>query len=371
MDALTRRLFGVIITLFVMIAAAQAATLEAPLPTPVGGDIDLTVSTPAPGTTRMDFGYPEITTRDVTVDGEDYISTRIPGESFTSQIGYPELPMVNRVIGIPDQGEMRVRVVSSEYTDIQGAKIFPMQPWEHEGQDNDARPFTLDQEAYRSTGWYPAEIAVLQEPAVMRDVRIAIVTTYPVQYNAATNTMRVYSNIQVVVEPTGNTGTNEKTHQNTNASSAFMPLYRDLSNFDDLELDAGPELPGQVVMVCYNDPTVLGYVNALAEWKRRRGTQVRVATLTETGSSSSQIKNWVQNFYNSADPPLEYLILVGDATTGTYGIPSFGSTDHDYSLMEGGDNMADIAVGRLSVGGAQDLNVVTNKCIKYERDPFM
>ncbi len=33
--------------------------------------------------------------------------------------------------------------------------------------------------------------------------------------------------------------------------------------------------------------------------------------------------------------------------------------------------MADIAVGRLSVNSAGVLNVVINKCIKYERDPFM
>jgi hypothetical protein len=372
MYALAQRFFSAIITLVVMVAAVQAATIEAPMPTPMGGDIDLTISAPALGTTRLDFGYPEITTQNVKVDDENFVSTRIPGESFTSQIGYPELPMVNRVIGIPDRGEMRIRVVSAEYTDIPGVRVYPMQPWEEENQDNRNRPFTLEREAYRSSEWYPSEIASLSEPAIMRDVRLAIVSTFPVQYNAATNTMRVYSNIQVVVEPTGNPGTNEKTHHNTYVSSAFMPLYRQLSNFDELGLDEAQRLPGQVVIVCANDATVLGYVNPLAEWKRRRGTQVRVATLNETGTSASQIKNWVQNFYNSADPPLEYLILVGDATTTQpYGIPAFSSTDHDYALMDGGDNLPDIAVGRLSVNSGGELDVVTHKCIKYERDPFI
>ena len=56
------------------------------------------------------------------------------------------------------------------------------------------------------------------------------------------------------------------------------------------------------------------------------------------------------------NPPLEFVTLVGDAT-GTVSLPCWfetlsgygGEGDHDYTLLEGGDILADVHLGRLSV----------------------
>jgi len=353
--------------------AVLALTVEEPMPLPEGGDVGIQVSAPAAGSTRLVYTYPDMTTNAVMIEGEQYTTVRIPGEGFTSEIGSPELPMVNRLVGIPELGGVQVRVVSAEYTETHGIKVFPMQPWKQTNQDDDQRPFTINQAAYRSDTWYPSEIATVSDPAVFRDIRLAVVSTYPVQYNPATGTVRTYSSIEVVVEPTGQPGVNEKTHHFDHPSSSFLPMYRELVNYELLELDEERTLPGTVLMVCYNNATVLGYVNQLADWKRKRGTSVTVATLDQTGSSSSQIKNYVQTFYNTSDPPLEFLILVGDATTSgdPFSVPAFGSTDHDYSTLAGGDDLPDIAVGRLSCNTANELNLLVTKSIHYERTPYI
>jgi hypothetical protein len=368
-------------TILVLLATTiglQAMTYQEFVPRPEGGNVQIEVSAPEPSTTRMVYAYPEIVNRTIVADGELYTHIGIPGESHTTQVGRPELPMVNRVIGIPDQGEMRVRVVSAEYTETHGVRIFPMQPWAQESQNNAEVPFTRDAEFYRTTGWYPPHITEISEPAIMRDVRMAVVTTFPVQYNPNTGTVRTYSHIEVVVEPTGQPGTNEKTHHFDHPSPSFMPLYRQLANFDQLGLDEAPILPGTALIVCQNDAIVLNQVNELADWKRHRGTITRVATTSETGTSFYSIKAWIQSFYNSADPPLEFVILIGDATTNAtdpYSIPANGSgysgTDHDYTTLEGGDDIADVAVGRLSVNNSGELDIVVNKSIRYERNTYM
>ena len=358
------------------LAMAQATTIAEPQPWPEGGNVLINVSSPVEGTTRMVYDIPEFESETVMIDGEAFTTARIPGESHTSEIGRPELPMINRVIGIPDLGAVRLRVVSAEFTETQGLRIYPMQPWAQENQENHNRPFTQNQEFYRTSDWYPSQIAQISEPAVMRDVRVAVVSICPVQYNASTGTVRTYSNVEVVVEPTGEPGVNEKTRHFDQISSTFLPLYRGLANFDELGLDEGPTLPGEILIVCANNANVLTYVNQLADWKRRRGSLVTVATRDETGNSFSQIASYVQNFYNTHN--LEFLILIGDATTNSgdpYSVPASSSgyygTDHLYTTVAGGDNLADFAVGRLSVNSLGELQVVINKSIRYERNPYM
>ncbi|MCK4255891.1 hypothetical protein KAX35_03300, partial [candidate division WOR-3 bacterium] len=50
----------------------------------------------------------------------------------------------------------------------------------------------------------------------------------------------------------------------------------------------------------------------LAEWKTKKGMLTKVAKLSETGSSSAQIRSYITNAYNTWEPRPEYVLLVGD-----------------------------------------------------------
>ena len=60
-------------------------------------------------------------------------------------------------------------------------------------------------------------------------------------------------------------------------------------------------------------------IQPLADWKREKGWPVVVVTTDVTGPSSTQIKAWLQNAYDTWDQPPEYVLLVGD----TAEIPAF------------------------------------------------
>jgi hypothetical protein len=107
----------------------------------------------------------------------------------------------------------------------------------------------------------------------------------------------------------------------------------------------------------------------LAEWKHKKGVSAQVVTLSETGSSETQIKDYLQNAYDTWTPSPEYVLLVGDEEL----LPSYYSwssdcyTDNHYAQLDGADLFADICVGRFSVDNVRQCSTMVAKTLGYER----
>ena len=109
------------------------------------------------------------------------------------------------------------------------------------------------------------------------------------------------------------------------------------------------------------------YIQPLAQWKTEKGMLAYVAKLSETGSSSAQIKTFIQNAYNTWDIPPEFLLLVGNASY----IP-FPNTDNYYVTVAGNDPLIDIFVGRFPASNSIQVETMVSKTIGYElADSFL
>ena len=374
------RLFAVTM-LFAVALAAATVNDRYHQPSPNGGDVTITTTSPQRGLTKMQFTNPRISQEEVTAGNERFTDVWIEGESHTTETGRPSLPMVTRLIGIPDQGAVQLRVLATDYTEQTGVKIFPFQTLEDPSLSSNSSSseddFHWDQNFYRQNTWYPSEVATLGEPAVLRDVRLVTVSICPVQYNPATGTLRTYHNIEVQVEPVPGAGINEKVRSFSHPSSLFMPMYHQLENFQYLGLDEASQVPGTFLIICADNPTPINYANQIAQWKKRKGIYTRVATRTETGSSFSQIESYIQNAYNTWDPPLESVLLLGDDTGNSgdpFHVPSsggYGGSDHPYTQVAGSDILGDIAIGRLSASDVQTMNLVVTKSLRYDQNPYV
>ena len=350
-------------------------------PSPNGGDVTIITTSPQRGLTKMQFTNPRISQEEVTAGNERFTDLWIEGESHTTETGRPSLPVVARLIGIPDNGAVQLRVLATDYTEQTGVKVFPFQTLEDPSLSSNPsfneNTFHWDQDFYQQDSWYPAEIATLGEPAVLRDVRLVSVSICPVQYNPATGTLRTYHNIEVQVEPAPGVGINEKVRSFAHPSSLFMPMYRQLENFQYLNLDEETQTPGTFLIICADNPTPINYANQIAQWKKRKGIYTRVATRAETGNTYSQIQSYIQNAYNTWDPPLEFVLLLGDDTGNSgdpFHVPStggYGGSDHPYTQVAGGDILGDIAIGRLSASDAQTMNLVVSKSLRYDQNPYV
>ncbi len=118
--------------------------------------------------------------------------------------------------------------------------------------------------------------------------------------------------------------------------------------------------------------TVPQYVDALAplvDWKRRKGFEVRVATTAQTGGSTIAIQAWIRNAYaNWANPP-EYLLIVGDVDDIPTWDMSDNPTDLPYALMDTGDWLPDLFLGRMPVNSSYEVATIVAKTVAYERAP--
>jgi hypothetical protein len=350
-------------------------------PSTTGGDITVTTTSPQRGFTRMQFTDPRVSQEEVTVGDERFTDVWIEGESHTTEPGLPALPIVNRLIGIPDRGAVQLRVLAAEYTEIHGIRVYPFQTMEEPDPNSSPgftqEPFHWNRQFYLQNAWYPPEVAVLGDPAVMRDVRLVTVSICPVQYNPATATLRVYHNIDIRVEPAPGPGINEKTRTFAQPSSRFIPMYRELENFQYLGMDEEPSPPGTFLIICADHPTPIGFAEQIKEWRQRQGIPTRIATRSETGNSYSQIRNFIQEVYNTEEPPLEFVLLLGDDTGNSsdpFHVPStggYGGSDHPYSQLEGSDILADIAIGRLSAQNANSMELVVTKTLRYDQRPYV
>ena len=128
------------------------------------------------------------------------------------------------------------------------------------------------------------------------------------------------------------------------------------------------------------DPDILTspYLQGLMNWRKQQGYEVTLVSTSDTGNSTTSIKNYIEDAYYSWDNPPEYLCLVGDAD-GSISVPTYdvsggagsggahGESDYPYTLIEGDDLYPEMMVGRISVRSSSELATVVNKIIGYEK----
>lgn len=116
------------------------------------------------------------------------------------------------------------------------------------------------------------------------------------------------------------------------------------------------------------------YLDELVSFKKSQGFDVVVKTLSETGPTADDVKNTIAATL-SADPMLEYVLLIGDVD-GVAAMPSFyygpdnDVTDQKYTHLLGDDFFPDVFIGRFSVDSISELVVMIRKTINYHREPL-
>jgi hypothetical protein len=107
-------------------------------------------------------------------------------------------------------------------------------------------------------------------------------------------------------------------------------------------------------------------VQPLADWKTKKGVLTKVIPLSVTGSSSSQIKNYILNGYNNWDIRPQYILLIGTSSV----LPSSGTSDDYYADMTGNYRI-ELSIGRLPCTSTSQCQNIINKILMFERTPYV
>jgi hypothetical protein len=112
----------------------------------------------------------------------------------------------------------------------------------------------------------------------------------------------------------------------------------------------------------------------LADWKTQKGLKSKIVKLSETGSDSTQIRDYVVNAYNTWQIKPEYLLLVGNNRQIPF--PHFyygakiGHTDNYYTNVTG-DFRNEIVPGRFWVYDTIEAGTVVGKVLAYEKNLYL
>ena len=331
-------------------------------------------------TLRATFSYGTLETADFSTERGVFSSIMLEGTYPSGEIGTPELPVTHELLAVPFGATPTVSVTSytaKDYSlsDYGISTIMPRQPSMRKDQKPEDVPFAYNEEAYQKRGLALAPEASIEVQGTMRGIRIGSLVINPVSYNAQSNTIRVFNDIEVEINFEGaDYAETERMLVNT-YSPYFDIVYKQMFNYRQIMdvYDDHPDLMAYPVHMIVITPE--NYISALQpwlDWKIQKGFDVQVHTTTQAGSNYNAIQSYVQNLYNtgvSQGNTPTFLILVGD--TGqipgkTSGTATQKVTDLYYGSVDG-DYFPDMFYSRMSAENTTQLTSIVNKILQYEQ----
>lgn len=337
----------------------------------IGVPIVEIVTSQATGLT-LALEIPSVDVSAVEVAGRSFRSLEFTDGGHRGAEGQPELPTITHLVALPPGLGATATLRERDMVSLGNMALAPNLPIERSDKRGTA--------AFSET-WYRAARSepevMIGEPALLHGLRVVPVTFSPVAYDPATGHTEVARRMTVEIEFAGRDQRNNAARTPTMIPESFAAIYDEIVL--GYEPDRGTDVgPGSYIMICPNNGTVVDIVTKLADWRRRQGYNVLLVTTATTGTTNSAIKSWLQQQYNTLQPQLEYVSLIGDAN-GSVAIPTWtesysgygGEGDHEYTLLDGSDPLPDIHIGRISVTSTAQLQQVIDKIVEYEANPYM
>ncbi len=302
----------------------------------------------------------------------------IPGYGFSNEAGLPKVPVMKRIIEIPIGATISVIVKKGNFKDYTLAElgiqhpVIPAQPPVSKQDDPQLMPFSFNQDAYTKDAWLYDELVKVEKIGQMRAVRLARLEVYPIQYNPVQGKIRVYEDIDVVVNFVGAQVSKTVDLKKKTYSPYFEQAYRMTTNYQPLLTD---ELitDAPVTYVIVSDVMFQAALQPFIAWKTKKGFKVIEAYTNNpnVGNTTTSIKNYLQGLYNTPPTgyyPPSFVLFVGDVAQ----IPAFNGTAGShitdlYYCEYTGDKIPEVYWGRFSASNLSQLQPQIDKTLEYEQ----
>ncbi len=313
-------------------------------------------------------------------EGRSFQTIDLLSDVFTTKPDFPQVPHIAKVLAVPDNASISVEVI--ETGDIQSFKNINLPPARHSWFEGEPEtPYNEDYKAFKSVDTYPKVEASVEAPSIFRDFRIVRVSVFPVRYIASKNELKVASSITVRINYDYGKAKviNPKTTSQKAITPSFAKLYRSfIFNYEEvLNSRYNGNENGRELMLCIVPDDFVATFEPYAEWKRQSGTDVVITKFSDIGANSSNpviIKDHITDAYYNWEYPPTYVLMVGDNNVFPRRI-----IDYDYSFanedyfveIEGNDFFPEMMIGRITNQNDYQLQVMLNKFMKYEKEPYI
>ena len=327
---------------------------------------------------RISNNISSLTPQLLKTDQGEFVELLINSYSKSNTIGSPQLPVLSKLIEIPEGSIPEVKVISYELKEYKledfgvTQRLIPVQAPQSKNKNiNQNIAIAFNRKVYETNSYYGEALVRVEVAGYLRGVHLASLILSPVAYNPVTNTIRVYDNLVVEINFTGTHNLKTVENKSKTESPYFNNVLRNVLNFqpDDTKAEAINGIPVKYVIV--SDPMFQNALQPFVKWKTKCGFRVIEAYTNNplVGSSLTSIKAYLQNLYSSAtttDPAPTFVLFVGDVAQ----IPSFHCGDHVsdlYYCEYTGDYLPEVFYGRFSANTVAELLPQIDKTLQYEQ----
>ena len=289
-------------------------------------------------------------------------------------VGDPTLPVVNKLIAIP-YGVSNISVEVKNYSttvyslaDFGIKTLYPQQMPLRKDQKPEDVPFAYNEKAYNTNGFVERPIAQAKIQGTMRGIQIGALTVNPIQYDAATNSIRVYNDIEIEVRYSQYDKSASYNEFARTFSPYFAGVYNQMFNWRDDVYDEHPDLwQNPVHMLIIADRMFEECLQPWYTWKTTKGFYLNINYTDEIGTSAAAIRAFIQDEY-SKDAPT-FLMIMGDknqVAASATGSETHCVTDLQYSSVDG-DEYPDMYHSRFPAETVAQMQAMINKALEYEQ----
>ena len=370
---------AILLAVFLLLSASAGGQARRTYKYHFLGDLQGTHVVKSDKSISINYSISELNIESIVNENGSFYRIEIPGHTPTTITGKPELPVLNRLITVPENYTYQVKFSQVKSTRVKpsgekiGGILIPAQEGETKEVQKKKPIFSIDKTIYGTRGLISSDTVRIESLGIIRNKRLANLIISPVRYNPRTNIIEVITSMKIEISFSQPGGM---------ISKSLLPesaLFTESLDKGVLYYDQGNMIPGYsdkpVKMIILTDTTFLKHLQPLLRWKTQKGFELEVLTrgIKSAGNTYTEIKNRLSQIYNGSsenNPPPEYLLIIGDVNK----VPYYGTgnvTDMYYGEFDGnGDYIPEMFIGRLPVADTTELKSVVKKIIQYEKFQF-
>jgi len=140
---------------------------------------------------------------DIKAGTSAYQSLSIPDGEVMTKPGSPQVPVISKLIAIPDCDNVAVSVSPSNQFQSANYNVLPVPRYDKkqlpDGSSDLVPVYEEDKFVYSGGSDFPGKFGEITEVGYVRDQKVARVTIYPVQFNPASKRITAYTNFNVTL----------------------------------------------------------------------------------------------------------------------------------------------------------------------------
>ncbi|MFA8449146.1 MAG: C25 family cysteine peptidase [Bacteroidales bacterium] len=317
---------------------------------------------------QLEFSVANFKLEKILASGKEFSKLNFEGGVVLDKKGFAKLPYVHASLQIDDLSGYKLKVRATEFEEIQ--LEYPLLP--SKGKlTRDRKPSTIPYEVSDASlvdSWYPLELCKTSDPFIFRDIRGINVYFSPFQYNGLKKKLRICKKAVIELVPTKGNGKNPLINklnvQVKDMKGAYKSIFINSENNTRKKRLSVQENGSILVLTpAKYDEAIQPYIT----WKIEKGFKVYKEIVPVKALVKENIK---KQFKDHND--ILYVLLVGDwddIRSETNGVIKNVPTDPMLGCVVGDDYYPDLSVGRFSINSPEELGVMVNKVINYEKNP--